>query len=150
MLSKIYNLSFSVLCIFIFWTHICPFLILNGHYVRSGKKCDIFSDVNTPKIPHLPVELFMMLVPFCDQSASVHTISFVRSTVIFFLTYLYSNSVDTMPTIRVSLNQFSGLTGQGKKETLHVKFFLFNLKAYFLSLGPVGLETSTHKTVQWP
>lgn len=104
--------------------------------------------MNTPKIPHLPVELFMMLVPFCDQSASVHTISFVRSTVIFFFTYLYSNSVDTMPTIRVSLNQFSGLTGQGKKETLHVKFFLFNLKAYFLSLGPVGLETSTHKTVQ--
>lgn len=89
----------------------------------------------------------MMLVPFCDQSASVHTISFVRSTVIFFFAYLYSNSVDTMPTIRVSLNQFSGLTGQGKKETLHVKFFLFNLKAYFLSLGPVGLETST-QTVQ--
>lgn len=108
--------------------------------------------MNTPKILHLPVELFMMLVPFCDQSASVHTILFVRSTVIFFLTYLYSNSVDAMPTIRaiVSLNQFSGLTGQGKKETIHVKFFLFNLRAYFLSLslGPVGLETSTHKTVQ--
>lgn len=90
--------------------------------------------MNTPKILHLPVEQFMMLVPFCVKSASVHTILFVRSTVIFFLTYLYSNSVDTM---------LSGLTGQGKKETLHVKFFLFNLKAYFLSLGPVGLETST-------
>lgn len=92
-------------------------------------------EYRTPKIPHLPVELFMMLVPFCDQSASVHTILFVRSTVIFFFTYLYSNSVDTMPTIRVSLNQFSGLTGQGKKETLHVKFFLFNLRAYFIYLS---------------
>lgn len=85
--------------------NICPLLILNGHYVRSGKKCDIFSEMNTPKILHLPVELFMMLVPFCDQSASVHTILFVRSTVIFFLTYLYSNSVDTMPTIRASISK---------------------------------------------
>lgn len=121
MLSKGYDLSlFIVIVIFSFivfcfvyfyvkfWTHICPFLILTGQSLE--KIWDVFncSDLNTPKIPHLPVEPFMVPVPFCDQSAYTCPYNIICKKhvhyFIFYLTYLYSNLVHTMPMIRMCVN----------------------------------------------